>query len=658
MRQFCGHFMQTVWRLKMGLVVLILGCVVVFAVLLWSRKQPSRQQFDQVAETEPVVKQDATDIRREVMRERRRKTPRSVELPKLKFWWDGIPQNIRQISSETGPESNIHPDDYSGPQSCQKCHPKNYDQWSQHPHRRMNALATEENVLGDFSGSKRIEYLGGVATFFRDADGGYRMQLVRDDQSLLYDVRQTIGSRFFQYYIGRLLQGAESPEYPLRHINHVLPFGYWLDQAAWVPVVHVGHELPDGQRDDPFQLPAKPQPGVNFTPYASNCNMCHTTFPLADDFTRKPQQIAKHTPVGLHWHLSAYLQHVHPEVWGALGDPLDVSDRQMMKLPEVLMDYEADEHAVTLGISCEACHLGAKRHAAGQQLKPEFHPRSPHLLVETKSLKNKTGRTHQNVNWACARCHVGERPQFAGGMATWNSVEYSDAMLGSCYSELKCIDCHAPHQATGTSWPRTPQQDDASCIRCHSKFKDSQAVVGHTHHPVESPGSRCLNCHMPRINEGLQTVVRTHTIFSPTNAAMLEANHPNACNQCHLDKPIDWTLKSLKDWYGKSYSEQKLSKAYPQRDQPVASGWLKSKNEAVRLVAADAVLRAKDPAFLPELIGMLDDPFLINRQFTQRGLEEMQNIRLEKFGYRFFMSPQERGDALHELRNALLNKSR
>ncbi len=646
--------MKTAWLLKIGFLGLILGGIVVLAVSLRMRQHSDRQQSGHIAESKPAAKQDAVDIGREAMRERRRKNPRSVGLPKLTFWWDGIPHDVRQVSSETGPDSNIHSDDYSGPQSCQKCHAKNYDQWLQHPHRRMNALATDENVLGDFSGSKRIEYLGGVATFFRDVEGGYRMQLVREGQTLLYEVRQTIGSRFFQYYIGRLLEGAVSPEYPLRHINHVLPFGYWLDQATWVPVVHVGHELPDGQRDDPFRLPSQPQPRVNFTPYASSCNMCHTTFPLADDFSRKPQQIAKHTPVGLHWHLGAYLQHQHPEVWGSLGDPLEASDRQMMKLPESLMDYEAEDHAVNLGISCEACHLGAKRHAMGQQLKPEFHPRSPHLLAETKSLKNKTGRTHQNVNWACARCHVGERPRFAGGMATWNSVEYSDAMLGSCYSELKCIDCHAPHQATGTQWSRTPQQDDASCIRCHSKFQDPQAIAGHTHHPIESPGSRCLNCHMPRLNEGLQSIVRTHTIFSPTNAAMLEANHPNACNQCHLDKPIDWTLKSLKEWYGKSFSEQNLSQAYPERLQPVAAGWLKSKNEAVRLVAADSIVRAKAQAFLPELIDMLDDPYLINRQFTQRGLEEMQNVRLEKYGYRFFMSPPERRDALQKLRDAIL----
>jgi len=39
-----------------------------------------------------------------------------------------------------------------------------------------------------------------------------------------------------------------------------------------------------------------------------------------------------------------------------------------------------------------------------------------------------------------------------------------------------------------------------------------------------------MNCHMPKINEGINSLVRTHTIFSPTNPAMIEANRPNACN--------------------------------------------------------------------------------------------------------------------------------
>jgi hypothetical protein len=471
---------------------------------------------------------------------------------------------------------------------------------------------------------------------------------------LVYDVRQTIGSRFFQYYIGRLIDGPFSDDHPYRTINHVLPFGYWLDRRQWVPVVHVGDEKPDGERDDPFAPPQSPQEGENFTPYASSCSVCHTTFPLGDDLTRKPQQLAMHSPVRMHWNMADYFRTAHPELWGTLEHPADLETPEIDRIPQALMRYEAAEHAVTLGVSCEACHLGCQEHVQAARRLPDFHPHSPNLMVQTDSGLLEQGRTHQNVNWACARCHVGERPQFAAGMSTWNSVEYSDAMLGSCYSQLRCIDCHAPHEATGPQWPRSPQQDDASCTRCHSQFGSDDEIARHTHHAAGSSGSRCMNCHMPRINEGLQDVVRTHTIFSPTNAEMIEANHPNACNLCHTDRPIDWTLEHLGKWYGAAYSEEAIAEAYPDRSGPVAAGWMQSDYEPVRLVGADAACRAGDRRHLPELLQMLDDPFLLNRQFTSSGLEKMLEIDLEAEGYRFFMSPEERAEPLRQLRAKLL----
>ncbi len=159
-----------------------------------------------------------------------------------------------------------------------------------------------------------------------------------------------------------------------------------------------------------------------------------------------------------------------------------------------------------------------------------------------------------------------------------------------------------------------------------------------------------MTCHMPRLNEGLQDVVRTHTIFSPTDAKLLEANQPNACNQCHVDQAIDWTLKYLKEWYGKSYDETAIAKAYPRRGQPVAIGWLDSKSEAVRLIAADSLTRHKAISALPRLVEALDDPYLLNRQFARIGVERMVDIRLEDFGYRFYMTPEERKEPLARLR--------
>ena len=164
-----------------------------------------------------------------------------------------------------------------------------------------------------------------------------------------------------------------------------------------------------------------------------------------------------------------------------------------------------------------------------------------------------------------------------------------------------------------------------------------------------------MNCHMPRINEGLQDMVRTHTIFSPTEPRMIEANQPNACNQCHVDKGIDWTLGYLEDWYGAGgYDQNRIAINYPERAKPAALGWLKSSHSGTRLVGSDSLTRAKANWALPELIGMLDDDHLINRQFTARGLEKMLGKNLRDLGYRFYMFEEEREEPLRRIRDEFL----
>jgi predicted CXXCH cytochrome family protein len=306
---------------------------------------------------------------------------------------------------------------------------------------------------------------------------------------------------------------------------------------------------------------------------------------------------------------------------------------------------------VTLGVSCEACHLGCKKHvASGGKVRPDFFPKSPHLFAEVPGGDLDFGRTHDNVNWSCGRCHTGERPTFAAGMSTWNSVEYSDAMRGSCYSRARCVDCHNPHKPIGKRWAQAPEQDDALCLKCHGKFESARTRAAHTHHAPGSEGDRCMNCHMPRINEGLQDLVRTHMITSPTRRDMIEANHPNACNLCHTDRPIDWTLGRLKEWYGKTYDADKIAANYPGPARPVAVGWVRSGNEAVRLVGADALARSRKREALPHLIDALDDPYLLNRQFAERRLQEMFEVRPAEFKYHFYLTEEERRKPLAELR--------
>jgi predicted CXXCH cytochrome family protein len=415
--------------------------------------------------------------------------------------------------------------------------------------------------------------------------------------------------------------------------------------------VHVFDELPDGKRLDPFVAESYTQ---EFAMYAESCSVCHTTFPLGDLLTKDVKQMSREVPVRLHWSASNYLQEQRPD-W--LCETEIGSDEALHQFLSQLKRTDAPTHAVTLGISCEACHLGAREHVNDPKKLPQFFPHSAHLRVEGQAKDIDFGRTHDNLNWTCGRCHSGSRPQFAGGMSTWNSTEYSDAMRGSCYSELRCIDCHNPHQSTGHKWSRTPAEDDALCIRCHQQYETPEAQASHSHHPAGSSGSRCMNCHMPRINEGMQDLVRTHTIFSPTEPRMLHGNQPNACNQCHTDKAIDWTLGYLQQWYDKTYDPQRLAQAYPEREQPAAVGWLHSDNEAVRLVAADSLVRTESRWALGELLDALDDRFLVNRQFARKGLEKMLGVRLDDYGYRFYMTPEERSEPIASLRAALLSAS-
>lgn len=584
--------------------------------------------------------------------------PRYVGVGQLTNWWDAVPDSVQEISLAEHRPSNIHPEDYAGPEACKDCHRKNYESWSHHPHRWMNAHADPATVRGDFSDTAEIAYLGGVARF-RCEDGTYEMRLTRDGCTRTYEITQTIGSRFFQYYVGRLVDGPEPSEHAFYQRDFVLPFGYWLSEREWVPIVHVGGEFPDGERVDPFDphIMQSPRAHEDYFPYAESCNRCHTTFPLADMMVREPELIGRHAPAPMSFLTSAYLAETHPHIWPPSRAPHDASTAELSDVFQAAKALDAREHAVTLGISCEACHLGSRAHADKEQKRPAFFPRSPYLFVEAEPADVQMGKSHDNVNWVCGRCHSGFRPQFAAGMSTWNSAEFKDASLGSCYSELRCVDCHNPHEAIGQKWNATPAEDDQKCLACHEQFGRSETLVAHTHHPVESAGSRCMNCHMPRINEGLQDVVRTHTIFSPTHRGMIESNHPNACNLCHTDQSMTWTVRKLADWYGAEFSETEIEKNSPDPTLPVGLQWLASDDPAVRLVAADALSRSDARWALPQLIDALDDRYLLNRQFARRGLEQMLGLRLAEFGYRFYMTPQERRAPIQRLKQQLLENT-
>jgi sugar (pentulose or hexulose) kinase len=83
--------------------------------------------------------------------------------------------------------------------------------------------------------------------------------------------------------------------------------------------------------------------------------------------------------------------------------------------------------------------------------------------------------------------------------------------------------------------------------RC--EFNNAANLHKHTRHPLNSEGSECVSCHMPRIMNALMLRARTHRIDDIPNARMTEQfgprQSPNACLLCHGDKNVAWLKQGL-----------------------------------------------------------------------------------------------------------------
>jgi hypothetical protein len=146
---------------------------------------------------------------------------------------------------------------------------------------------------------------------------------------------------------------------------------------------------------------------------------------------------------------------------------------------------------------------------------------------------------------------------WADGMVRVSGREYNGLIESACFlhGEMTCLSCHTMHPSGEQSldqWRddqlKPAMRGDQACLQCHGEYADR--ITQHTHHPADSSGSRCMNCHMPYTTYGLLKTIRSHQISSPTVTQVLETRRPDACTLCHLDRTIVWTTEHLRDWYG------------------------------------------------------------------------------------------------------------
>jgi hypothetical protein len=544
--------------------------------------------------------------------------------------------------------SNVLPGDYTGPEACAKCHAEQHDHWSKHSHRVMNQLPHEGSVKGDFSGQAWHTAGGAAVSFTHEADT-YWMTVEQPGKARKrYKVTRTVGSRFMQFYVGVQTEGPEPPGQRSYEREHKLPFGYWFRLRRWLPVNYFDRGEPEKLIDG-----VPPVEGIDadfqFFDYRDHCLHCHNTYPYAYRIFR-PDLVGFPDAT-----VAAALEPLSQALSKTVPTEPNVSS--LSSAPNRL---HPDRDLVTMGISCESCHLGGREHAR-DKAQIRFAPTS--WMLQVRPHDSQRPVTGERTNAAsstgvCAQCHSSQIPEYPNGAAIANSREATDMHKGACASQIRCVDCHEPHTAGVPSGGPTLAKHVRACVRCHSQYREPDKAAAHSRHPAAADVS-CLDCHMARYNQGLDEVVRTHRIAAPVEKSMASGGFANACNLCHLDRSMNWTLSELERGWGRRMDSKGWAASYGGLDRAVGEAWLDGRDAMTRLVATQAYGRSPlGKTKLSDVLDGLNDPVPVNRAFATIAAERLLGRQLSSREIDVTAAPAQRKRQIEALLPRASAKSR
>jgi predicted CXXCH cytochrome family protein len=423
---------------------------------------------------------------------------------------------------------------YAGSSACGSCHADIYRNWSQTGMSQMLRPYKPENIRGDFT-TDNVFFIGDEV--LRDKNGyefvpgknrepfarmileqgRHYFELMQSDQRWhRYPVDYTIGSKWQQGYVTRLRNGQ----------LQVFPIEFNVRYHKWVNFWKI-IDAPGTDRDDPHNW-ERYSPAAN---YIANCAACHTSqLRNLKGGGFEPENLEFREPgIGCEMCHGPGGRHVSSLLEGKAyqKDPLD---------PPVDFAKISSYDSVAI---CAQCHLQSAIRAPGLKGELNYSRESDVFFKRYKSrpyaeffltARYKDGRFRQTSfiveSFLRSRC-------FRRGGAT-------------------CVSCHDPHADDAASNPtslRFRGQPNKLCVQCHHQFEDSKTLQQHTRHPLNTEGSECVSCHMPRIMDALMSMARTHSIDDRPNARMTERfgqeDSPNACLICHTDKNIAWLDQQL-----------------------------------------------------------------------------------------------------------------
>lgn len=394
--------------------------------------------------------------------------------------------------ADTNPYKLSAQNRYAGDEACKSCHAQEHADWKISDHFKAMQHPNDTTVLGDFNNA--VFAADGVTSRFFKRDGKFFIHTEGDDGvNRDYEIKYTFGHYPLQQYLvefpgGRMQVTRQS--WDSRENK-------WFHQ-------YKGEKIPAGD-------------WLHWTGNAQNwntmCAECHSTNLLKN------------------------------------------------------YDFETDTYHTTydlVTVSCESCHGKAQHHIdymnsaaykAGKRQKGSF--------VETLAAHSTQA---MEIN-ACFPCHsrkgnisadkivsaelldnyIPEIPAtdlyYADGQALDEVYKYASFIQSKMYRHgVKCSNCHNPHSG------KLIFSGNKLCGQCHAESKyDTPA---HTFHAVNTTASECVSCHMPTKTYMGNDVRHDHVFRVPRPDLSAKYAVPNACNDCHNDKPAQWAADAVVKWYG------------------------------------------------------------------------------------------------------------
>lgn len=231
-------------------------------------------------------------------------------------------------------------------------------------------------------------------------------------------------------------------------------------------------------------------------------------------------------------------------------------------------------------VGCERCHGPGSEHARRPSSSTIVNParldyvRANDTCIQCHSqgqpLKNPIeGQRydwpvgfHQGLDlknfWQLEEHKLGDMTftHFPDGTAHKNRMQGNDFVQSVMYTRgVTCFSCHDVHGTGNNADLIKPVKQ--LCLTCHGPSSPNgphaASIEEHTHHLRGSPGSECVACHMPKIEQTIADVnVRSHTFKFITPGMTDQLKIPNPCTGCHTDRTTDWAREALKGWSGRS----------------------------------------------------------------------------------------------------------